>query len=512
LKAYISLVVKKYVETGDVEDLNNAIIRAKEILKITPHLHPDRSLRYGDLSKLKRFRIDIFNHDLESQLELDRAIEYRVNRERRNPTDSIRSMREALEATPKSHPQRPQMANELAGASLQQFTRNTTGEGLDTFIENLLVVRQVFKDSKLGRPRAILLGTLGRSLIQRTNVRFSLDDLRSAIMILKEAIEASRSTDNSSTSDSIFAMGLNLAQEVFGNQQLSYIGSLGIALHRSFIETKNIDDLRNAIPVLEQRWNSTLEKDDETLQLGEVLFRCYRDLDYHTGNLKHCQEGLALVESILSYSESSFVQNERLNLLRHHCTALIHQYIGTSDLDDLRRTITTVEAIVEQFPSDHSKGLACLSDLFDLYRLYWKRSFDPKSLENCFRIAKQAVARTKRLDDNSLKALAFQKTAEAFRIKFDVVKDKTIINEAVKCADLSVQHTDVQDTDFHRHVGRLAKTLWYRYRHLKDRFDLERAIQVSETAMAIKSATDRNQFGYLISTLSELLAERFSVD
>lgn len=53
LRDLVLMLLKKHERTNSLEDLDRAIFRAEVMLTVTPSLHPDRSDRLIDLSKMK---------------------------------------------------------------------------------------------------------------------------------------------------------------------------------------------------------------------------------------------------------------------------------------------------------------------------------------------------------------------------------------------------------------------------------------------------------------------------
>ncbi|KAI9451099.1 CHAT domain-containing protein [Boletus coccyginus] len=166
---YLGLALQyRFDRVGELGDLEDAISRQGDAVKLTPHGHPDKPGRLNNLgiSFLTRFRHIGVLSDLE---------------------DAISRQRDAVELTPHGHPHRPGCLNSLGSSFLARFER--VGE-LSDLEDAISAQRNAVKLTPHGYPhKPSYLNNLGNSFLTRFERVGELSDLEDAISTQRDAVK-----------------------------------------------------------------------------------------------------------------------------------------------------------------------------------------------------------------------------------------------------------------------------------------------------------------------------------
>lgn len=198
----------RYLRTGNLDDLEEAVYVVREAVAMTPPDHPDCIGRLGNLSVALRDKY-LWLRDM-SDLE-----------------SAIVTAREAVKKTPADHPSLNYCLNNLSNGLGSRFEVTRSEEDLQ---EAIKTARQAIEITSYEHPDTpALLNNLGTKLVCRFELRQDVADLDSAINLAEGAISATPSDHP------------DLA---------IYLNDLGSWLGRRYEQNHSLDDLNHAIVVI----------------------------------------------------------------------------------------------------------------------------------------------------------------------------------------------------------------------------------------------------------------------
>ncbi|KAB5576047.1 CHAT domain-containing protein [Coniochaeta sp. 2T2.1] len=522
----VSMMIMKYLETGNIEDLDVAIIRAEEMMSITPRLHPDRSERNEDLIKMKSTRIGVLIQDLKEQIEgqgweepaydLDGDLAHTMN-----------ELRDALDAMPAKHPKRPQIADELVFATIANYGRNPD-LSRDTTIENLMAARRAIMDGAgSGQPRKVHLTSLGACLIDKVKrtPNPSPEDVANAREVLKQALTAPATSPTSYSSESPFVQAAAVLETLFPYDRVQNLARLGSVIRRSWEDDRKPKDLEEAVEVLEEMWETASTKGDYILEMGEVLVVCLNDL-YNAsygpardeGGIQLVNRALVVTNELLQHLDKPWAARNSFRLKSRWCNCMLNLWEASQDPKILEDAIDGIETIARALPKDYDQGPVIFGNLQYLYRSRFVRLLDPGDLDLALKAGKEGLRRAEGLEDREMTAIASIKFASTLQMAYAWNRDKNILDEAIKCSDRAVRMTDEQSVNLPEHASMYASLLLERYERTKHESpssstkDFNTAFEMTEGLLARRDTLQPQSLVHVLSEMAELYVERYARD
>uniref|UniRef100_L2G9W7 TPR domain-containing protein n=1 Tax=Colletotrichum fructicola (strain Nara gc5) TaxID=1213859 RepID=L2G9W7_COLFN len=346
------MLFRRYVRTGDVDDLNVAITTTKEA-QPTPTLTGNDHNRASWLNGFggmlfSRYKLTGNTDDLEAALS---------------------NMSLAVSLTPQNDPGLLGLLNNTGTicSSLYEETGNLSY--LETAVS--YAEQAVSATPKNDPDLTKRLHNLGLRLLRRYERIGSLYDLNSAISMVEQAV-------------SVIPEG--------HYERPSYLNSLGGLLLNRFDRTGNRGNLEAAILHTAQAVSITPSDHPDISMwknsLGDRLFRRYQ----RTGGMHDLEAALLNTKQAISNTPESnphlaTCPNSRGNMLSS-------QYEKTRNMDDLKAAISSMRKAVQITPKGHSNRARLLSNLgLFLFRQYEKTN-DMDILDDALRTAKSAVDET----------------------------------------------------------------------------------------------------------------------
>ncbi|KAF3283207.1 hypothetical protein TWF970_001185 [Orbilia oligospora] len=378
LKNLITLLVKKYECTYSITDLDQAILRAEEILTLN---HCDWYSQINDLISLKQVKYLYMGSD--SALELEETMlnynvmmttrskaasistsvfnVHRSHHKKFENTGDINHLEKAIQVCEENvaatwYPQ--DKARALGNLSIYLFDKfNRTGN-LDEIHRVIKTSEEALKVSEMGSrehpERASLLTNFSTFLAVRYNRTGDLEDLQKAIKTGHEAL------------------GTHQESNIYSKVGVS-LGVLTSLLVQKFCRTNDVDDLEQAIAAGEEA---------SAIQLLDGL-----------------DATIILTNLAASYQL---------------------KYEGIGNYKDLQMAVEKGEDALAATPIDKPQRTALLSVLNDIYILKFRHTGDPKDLQKSIEAGEEAVAGTHHNDreiGNGVinLAMSFRKSSQPVR-------------------------------------------------------------------------------------------------
>ncbi len=308
-----------YQRSGNIQLLETAITHFREAVDASPVDHPDRPAMLYNLGHALR---DRFEHT-GRQADLDQAITIG---------------REAVDATPVDHPDRPAMLSSLGIALQTRFERNGQQADLDQAITRLTEAVDATPGDHPDRPG--YLCSLGNALQTRFEGTGQLADVDLAITRLTEAVDT-------------------LPADY--PDRPGYLSNLGNALRARFERTGQLADVDLAITWLTEAVDTIPfdhpDRPRDLSNLGNALQTQFK----RTGQLADLDRAITLlteaVDTIL------MDHPDRTAILSNLGAALRIRFGRTGRLADLDRAITRFSEVIDTIPSDHPNRTLVLSNL-----------------------------------------------------------------------------------------------------------------------------------------------------
>ncbi|MEQ4720608.1 CHAT domain-containing protein [Nonomuraea sp. B19D2] len=442
LAGLCTLLLHRFGNTGEADDLDQAVWAAGEAARTVRPAHPDRPgvLLNLHVTLLTRFeRTD----DLD---DLDQG---------------VRAGREGLAALPPDHPRRTELLVGLSRALRALGIRTGDTAHQSEAIEILRLVVQAMPE---GHPdRADILAGLCNDLAVRFEVSSDVNDLHLAVRTAEEAVRASR--------DDV--------------QRAFMQSNLALFLNRRYDWLDDLEDLEQAVGLLQEASAIIPTGHPERCVLSYNLSYALTRRFERLGVEADMNDAVAAARAAVATDSEEF---PRMEARRNLGNALRHRFIWAEELDDLNEAIQELRAALDDIEDDHPGKPRYLSDLANALRSRFdhtagrlSRTGASADLDEAIDALRQAVHTTP--DANAAKVDFLHNLSIALVARFRLARRAEDLDEALVTAleSLRVIADRPKRMIYQQH---LASTLLTRFDHRRDRADLERAIDLLRQAIA----------------------------
>ncbi|MCY9785159.1 CHAT domain-containing protein [Nocardiopsis sp. EMB25] len=342
----ISLATR-FVWTGELTDLNKAIQAGQEAVDITSTDHPDHAMR---LSNLGAFLTTRFERTGELT-DLNKAIQ---------------AGQEAVDITSTDHPDHARLLSNL-GASLRiRFIR--TGE-LTDLNKAVTYLQEAVDTAPTPTDRSMHLSDLGASLATRFMRTGELTDLNKAVTYLQEAVD----TAPTSTDHITRAMRLS---------------NLGAFLTTRFERTTELTDLNKAVTYLQEAVDITSTDHPDRAMCLSNLGASLRIRFERTGELTDLNKAVTYLQEAV---DTAPTPTDRSMYLSNLGASLATRFERTTELTDLNKAIQAGQEAVDITSTDHPDRAMCLSNLGASLRIRFERTGELTDLNKAVTHFQEAV-------------------------------------------------------------------------------------------------------------------------
>jgi tetratricopeptide (TPR) repeat protein len=241
-------------QTGNIDDLEQAIAHAQEAVQATPLDHPDRAGRLNNLGNRfwdrysQKGRMD----------DLERAIAY---------------AQEAVQATPLDHPDRAMYLSNLGASVGDRYSRTSSMNDLEQAITH---AQEAVIATALDHPnRAMYLSNLGANFRDKYSRTDSMDDLTRAIANVQKAVKAT---------------------PLDHPNRATYLNNLGLMFGDRYSRTDATDDLEQAIAHAQEAVQTTPPNHSHRATCLNNLGNSFEDRYSRTSSMDDLQRAIAYAQ------------------------------------------------------------------------------------------------------------------------------------------------------------------------------------------------------------------------
>ncbi|KAK6544792.1 hypothetical protein TWF694_001475 [Orbilia ellipsospora] len=342
LRNLITMLMEKYECTKSEPDIDQAILRAEEMVRITPPGHPDRGRRISDLDKIKHRRL----HEM---------------------FEGRKSFREVAESRASLD------AKEKAGLSeIRHCMKDVAqaGDPKDLNIPLRRAERLIAEASQYNFPwkryALLLLVTIFSKKFELTD---SLDDLQEAIRATEDFVAVAPSDRP---------------------EKLHMSATLVELLCAKYRRTDSLDDLNKAIQSIENFTAAAPPDHQRKLgvlsNLGELLYAKFEK----KSDPKDLSASIQAVKDFILAAPPD--DPERSTMSSRLFGLLKLKYQRTGDFNDMNASILTATDFVATASSDHPQRPAVLLNLIELLITRFRNTGDPDDMDTAISLVEDDVA------------------------------------------------------------------------------------------------------------------------
>lgn len=499
---------QRYMQSGVLTDLEQAVETLEEAVAATPEGHPDRPL--AALPNLGLAYHTRFAHS-GVLADLDLAIE---------------TFKKAMAATPEDHPNRPGTLSNLGNAYRVRYGLGGVLADLEQAIElGALAVAATPADHP---HRAVMLSNLGdayRSRFERCGI---LADLDEAVERGTQAVAAiprnhplrAASHFNLSVAHLVRYMYSGVADDLeqaveTGTEAVSalpdshpdraaFLSNLGGTHKQRYDRSGTPADLEQAIATYEQAVAALPGDHPGRPSTLSNLGNAYQARFDRGGVPSDLEQAVELCARAVAAASPNHPHLPAM--LSHIGIALKRRFERYGELADLERAIENLEEAVAITPEGHPKRASFLSDLGDAYKRRYERNGTPTDIEQAIKVGSQAVAAAP--DDHADRAKWLFNIGNAYLVRFErdgVLADLDLAIEFGTQAKAAASHSDANRAVVLSGLG-LAHRMRFELSGVPS--DITQAIDVSSQAIAMTPEDHPNRAMYS-SGLGIALQARF---
>ncbi|KAJ7128032.1 CHAT domain-containing protein [Mycena epipterygia] len=309
----------RFERLGDLDDLNQSVLRFEAAVTLTPDGHPKKPSCLNNLgnSLLSRFERLGSLDDL---------------------NQSVLRFESTITLIPDDHPDKPSWLNSLGNSLLSRFERLGNLDDLNQSVLRLEAAVTLTPDGQPNMPS--LLNNLGNSLGRRFKRLGDLDDLNQSVLRLETAVTL--------TPDGHLV-------------KPSWLNNLGISLLHRFDRLGGLNDLSQSVLRFEAA--VTLTPDDHPDKpswlnnLGISLSRCFEQL----GDLDDLNQSVLRLEAAVTLTPDDHPKKPLL--LNSLGNSLQSRFKQLGSIEDLNQSVLRLDAAVTLTPDGHPDKPSLLNDL-----------------------------------------------------------------------------------------------------------------------------------------------------
>ncbi|KAF8177775.1 CHAT domain-containing protein, partial [Mycena galopus ATCC 62051] len=327
-------LVRRFERLGDLNDLNQSLLRKEAAVLLTPDGYPEKPSQLNNLgnSFLRRFeRLGDLNDLNQSVLRFEAAV--------------------AL--TPDGHPDKPSQLNNLGISLVRRFER--LGD-LDDLNQSVLRKEAAVALTPDGHPdKPSRLNNLGNSLLSRFERLGDLNDLNQSVL-RKEAAVALTPDGHP--------------------EKPSRLNNLGNSFLRRFERLGDLNDLNQSVLRFETAVALTPDgHPDKPLQLNNLGISFLRHFE-RLGDLNDLNQSVLRNEAAVVLTPDG--HPEKPSLLNNLGNSFLGRFERLGDLNDLNQSVLRYEAAVALTPDGHPAKASRLNNLGNSLLSRFERLHDPE--------------------------------------------------------------------------------------------------------------------------------------
>ncbi|KAJ7835221.1 CHAT domain-containing protein, partial [Mycena leptocephala] len=436
-------LLTRFERLGDLDDLNNSVLRAEDAVHLTPDGHPDKPCKLSNLgnSLLTRFGWLGDLNDL---------------------NNSVLRAEDAVRLTPDGHTDKPMMLNNLGNSLFRRFEQ--LGDLGD--LNNSISIREDAVHLTLdGHPdKPSRLSNLGGSLICRFEQLGDLEDLNKSVSIREDAVR------------------LTLDGHPDKPSRLS---NLGNSLNCRFEQLGGLDDLNNSVMRAEDAGAVCLtpdahpDKPSMLSSLGNSLLTRFERL----GDLDDLNNSMLRAEDAVRLTPDG--HPDKASRLSNLGNSLLTRFERLGDLDDLNISVLMAEDAVRLTTDGHTDKPMTLNNLGNSLFRRFERLGDLDDLNNSVSSREDAVHLTP--DGHPHKPTRLNNLGGSLFCRFEQLGNLEDLNKSVLMGEDAVRLTPDGHPDKPSMLNNLGNSLFCQYEKLGDPAALQNTI--SAYALAACSTT-----------------------
>ncbi|KAJ5626997.1 CHAT domain-containing protein [Penicillium herquei] len=432
-----------FLQTGDVQSLEKAILVHRESIDLTPS--SDLGLRADRLYCLGKAARD---HSL--------AVGDKAGLE-----DAVEILEQAVDFTPSDlHDTRADRFTEVAVLLRDRFKR----EGKNEDLEKAIFMFQKALDassSNEGGIRADRLFDLSL-LLHYKFLRVGEEEyLYQAIRICNETIAAIPSSQVDKKAE-----------------QLAYLSSL---LGDKFTRTADIADLEQAIRLSKEARETPMANEEIAMNIRAGLITLLNYQFWQTGDCSKLDEAISIS---LSMEEKLSARSEPGPLAHcmHDLSVLFSdRYVHTGDMASLERAIETGQRATKMWPCGSPDRYRPFYSLAHSLSKRFQRTRELPDIQEALGLLQEALEMTS--SGAAIHAQIMHEMSRCLSIKFDHTGALADLTEAIRVSRAVVKVTPFKHIDRAARLSNLGSYLLNRYARSSSISDIEEAIQVSQQAV-----------------------------
>ncbi|GAB7186769.1 hypothetical protein ATKI12_6600 [Kitasatospora sp. Ki12] len=435
-----SALCTRFVRTGALADLDEAVRLCQEAVAATPADHPDLASMLSNLGGVLQSRFVRTG----ALADLDEA---------------VRLCQEAVAATPADHPDRAGRLSNIGAALQTRFVRTGALADLDKAITTL---QEAVATGAHHPNRASMLSNLGNALRTRFERTGALADLDEAVRLCQEAVAATPADHP---------------------DQAIMLSNLGSALKARFERTGAGADLDKAITTLQEAVAATPadhpNRPGYLSNLGNALMARFE----RTGALADLDKAITTLQEAVAATPAD--HPDLASMLSNLGVALCTRFVRTGALADLDKAITTLQEAVAATPADHPNRPGYLSNLGNALMARFERTGALADLGKAITTLQEAVA-TATHHPNRPGCLS--NLGNALMARFERTGALADLDEAVRVCQEAVAATPADHPNRARMLSNLGVALQTRFVRTGALADLDEAVRVCQEAVAATPA------------------------
>ncbi|KAJ7745917.1 CHAT domain-containing protein [Mycena maculata] len=436
-------------DAGDLNDLDSAIQKLKEVVDLVPPDHPDRPEWLQQLATCFSDR-------------------YRRMGDLKDLTAAVKRDEEAVDWTPEGHPERASRLQALAVSFRDQYQR--LGE-LNDLKAALQRAQESVDLTPAGHPeRASRLQVLAVFLRDRYQRLGDLEDLTTAVKRNEEAVDCTPEDHP---------------------DKPGHLKSLAVSFRDRYQRLGELKDLETALQRAQESVDLTPAGHPERASRLQALAVCFTDRYRRLGGLNDLETALQRDQESVDLTPAG--HPDRPNRLQGLAMSYRDRYQRLGELKDLEAALQRDQESVDLTLANHPDTASQLQDLALSFRDRYQRLGELKDLEAALQRAQESrLGELKDLEavlqkaqesvdltpaDHPHRAGRLQGLATSFRDQYQRLGELKNLEAALQRAQESVDLTPAGHPDRASRLQALAASFRDRYQRLGELADLETALQ-----------------------------------
>ncbi|PQE26664.1 TPR domain-containing protein [Rutstroemia sp. NJR-2017a BBW] len=439
-----------------MDDLEEAIRIGREAVDATPKDHPHRAAILNNLGT-----------SLGTMSDLE---------------ESIRIGREAVKATPQDDPDRAEYLNKLGNRLGSRYLRTGAMSDLE---ESIRMIQEAVQAIPQGHSdRVMHLSNLGVRLGDRYSRTGAMSDLEESIRIGREAVQATPQ-DHSDRAGSL--------------------NNFGVRLGDQYSRTGAMSDLEESIRMMQEAVQATPQDHSDRAAYLNNLGMALGDRYSRTGAMSDLEESIRIIQEAVQATPQDHI--DHAGILHNLGKGLGDRYSRTGAMSDLEESIRIGREAVKANTQDHPHRAMFLNSLGVSLNGRYSRTGAISDLEESIRMMREAVQATPQ--DHARRTMYLNNLGTSLGDRYSRTGEMSDLEESIRIGREAVQATSQDHPDRAGRLHNLGKGLGVRYSRTGAISDLEDAILFAESALAqtISPTINRLHAFRLVLIFCEILSD-----